>query len=62
MYYYIKGELVALDPNAAVIYAGGVAYLMTISGNTLGKLAGKLGTTVRLYTHLNVREDAMELY
>ena len=62
MYYYIKGELVALDPNAAVIDAGGVAYLMTISGNTLGKLAGKLGTTVRLYTHLNVREDAMELY
>ena len=35
---------------------------MTISGNTLGKLAGKNGSLVKLYTHLAVREDAMELY
>jgi Holliday junction DNA helicase RuvA len=28
----------------------------------LGKLAGKTGSKVKLYTHLSVREDAMELY
>ena len=62
MYYYISGELVLADPSTAVIDAGGVGYLMTISGNTLGKLAGKIGAKVCLYTHLAVREDAMELY
>ena len=62
MYYYISGELVLADPVNAVIDAQGVGYRINISGNTLGKLAGKIGTNVRLYTHLSVKEDAMELY
>ncbi|MBE6637402.1 MAG: Holliday junction branch migration protein RuvA [Ruminococcaceae bacterium] len=62
MYYYISGDLVLAEPNIAVIDAGGVGYQMTISGNTLGKLAGKSGDKVKLYTHLAVREDAMELF
>ncbi len=62
MYYYISGELILADTVNAVVDAGGVGYRLNISGNTLGKLAGKLGSKVRLYTHLNVKEDAMELY
>ena len=62
MYYYISGELVLADPVNAVIDAQGVGYRIYISGTTLGKLAGKIGSNVRLYTHLSVREDAMELY
>ena len=62
MYYYISGELVLADPVHAVIDAQGVGYRLNISGTTLGKLAGKIGSNVRLYTHLSVREDAMELY
>lgn len=62
MYYYISGELVLAEPNTAVVDACGVGYKMTVSGNTLGKLAGKNGTKVKLFTHLSVREDAMELY
>lgn len=62
MYYYISGELVLADPVNAVIDAQGVGYRINISGNTLGKLAGKIGSNVRLYTHLSVKEDAMELY
>ncbi len=62
MYYYISGELALAEPNTAVVDACGVGYKMTISGNTLGYLAGKLGGKVKLYTHLSVREDAMELY
>jgi len=62
LYYYISGELVLAEPNTAVVDAAGVGYQMTISGNTLGKLAGKVGTKIKLYTHLSVREDAMELY
>ncbi len=62
MYYYISGELVLAEPNLAVVDAGGVGYQMTISGTTLGKLAGKTGTRVKLFTHMSVREDAMELF
>ena len=62
MYYYISGELVLADPVNAVIDAQGVGYRIYISGTTLGKIAGKIGSNVRLYTHLSVREDAMELY
>lgn len=62
MYYYISGELIVSDPNMAVVDAGGVGYRLNISGNTLGKLAGKIGSKVRLYTYLSVKEDAMELY
>lgn len=62
MYYYISGELMAADTSIAVVDAGGVGYKMYISGNTLGKLAGKLGSKVRLYAYLSVKEDAMELY
>ncbi len=62
MYYYISGELVLADPVNAVIDAQGVGYRIYISGTTLGKIAGKIGSNVRLYTHLSVKEDAMELY
>ena len=62
MYYYISGELIVADTVNAVIDAQGVGYRINISGNTLGKIAGKLGSKVRLYTHLSVKEDAMELY
>ncbi len=62
MYYYIKGELVLTEINTAVIDAGGVGYFLTISGSTLGAIASKVGTEVRLFTYLSVKEDAMELY
>ena len=62
MYYYISGELILAEPNTAVVEAAGVGYQLTISGYTLGKLAGKTGTKVKLFTHLSVREDTMELF
>ena len=62
MFYYISGELAVLEPNMAVIDAGGIGYQLSISGTTCGKLGGKLGNKVKLFTHLAVREDAFELY
>lgn len=62
MYYYISGTLVYLDPQTAVIDAGGVGYKMTVSGTTCGKLVGKINEKAKLYTHLAVREDNMELF
>lgn len=62
MYYYLNGTLVYADLNTAVIDCSGVGYRLTVSGTTLGHLAGKLNTEVRLYTYLAVREDSVELF
>ena len=64
MFHYIKGALAALMPSTAVLDAGGVGFKLTISGNTYEKLAPSAteSGTVKLYTHLAVREDDMELF
>lgn len=46
----------------AVIECAGVGYKLFISGNTLGKLADKLGEKVRVFTYMKVSEDAVDLY
>ncbi len=63
MFYYIKGALAFLAPTVCAVDAGGVAYKLSISGTTYNALSVKSGgDEVKLYTHLAVREDAMELY
>ena len=60
MFYYVNGTVAHLAPYLAVIDCGGVGYACRTTNNTLTRL--KKGETARLYTYLNVREDAMELY
>lgn len=64
MIYCLTGELLFTDAVSmtAVIDCGGVGYKLSITGNTLGKLNVPAGDKVRLYTHMAVREDAVELY
>ena len=64
MFHYIKGALAALMPSTAVLDAGGVGFKLTVSGNTYERLAPSAagGGSVKLYTHLAVREDDMELF
>lgn len=47
---------------AAVIDCTGVGYKLLISGNTLGKISGKVGERVKLFTYMKVSEDAVDLY
>lgn len=63
MFYYLSGELALTDGSIAVIDCGGVGYKLTVSQNTLNVLdrAGK-GSKVKLYTHMAVREDDVELF
>ncbi len=62
MFYYIKGPLTYKDSAYAVIEAGGVGYKMAISQTTFNTLP-PLGTSdVKLFTHLSVREDGIELF
>ena len=60
MFYYVKGPVVNMAPYLAVVDCGGVGYACRTTNNTLARL--RKGETATLYTHLNVREDAMELY
>ena len=60
MFYYVNGTVAHMAPYLAVIDCGGGGYACRTTNNTLAQL--KKGETARLYTYLNVREDAMELY
>ncbi len=60
MYYYLKGKLAHIEAGMAVIDCGGVGYGCRTTTHTISKL--KKGDETTLYTYLNVREDAMELY
>ena len=60
MFYYVNGTVAHLAPYLAVIDCGGVGYACRTTNNTLARL--KKGEKAKLYTYLNVREDAMELY
>lgn len=61
MYYYINGVLAVLEQNSAVIDCGGVGYKLAITANTHRHL-GIAGGIAKLFTYLNVREDALDLF
>ena len=61
MIYSVSGKLIHKEGNLAVIECGGVGYACRTTQTTLSKL-GKLGEQAFLFTHLAVREDAMELF
>lgn len=60
MFYYLNGLVAHKAPYLAVIDCGGVGYACRTTVYTLSSLT--VGEKAKLYTHLNVREDAMELY
>ena len=61
MIYNIKGELTYCDVQFVVIECGGIGFKCFTSLTTV-KTIGQIGSTVNLYTHLSVKEDAMDLY
>lgn len=60
MYYSVRGEVIHLENGIAVIECGGVGYKCQTTMNTQKNLT--IGEEAKLYTYLNVREDAMELF
>ena len=61
MIYSVKGELIHLEPRVAVISCGGVGFRCQITMNTARQLPS-VGSEAMLYTMMNVREDAIELF
>lgn len=58
---YIRGELVAVEKEKVIIDVGGVGYGIFMPESAMGLLP-QMGNDVKLYTYLNVREDAMQLF
>lgn len=61
MIYTLNGILLEKDLGLAVVDCNGVGFAVNITGNCLSRLPD-VGDKVLLFTHLNVREDAMELF
>jgi Holliday junction DNA helicase RuvA len=58
---YLSGRLAGRTAAGCVVDVGGVGYRLTCSAATLGALPAE-GTTCRLYTHLQARDDSLVLY
>lgn len=61
MLYSVKGELIHIEPRMAVVCCGGVGFRCQITMNTARQLPS-VGSEAMLYTMMNVREDAIELF
>lgn len=61
MFYSLTGTVVFYDTQSVAISCGGVAFNCQTSMNTL-KVVAKKGEEVTVFTYLNVREDALDLF
>ena len=57
---HLQGRLVEKSPTEVVIECGGVGYRVNISLHTFSLLTAS--ENIRLYTHLQIKEDAHTLY
>lgn len=61
MYAYIKGSLEIKTAEYVVVETNGIGYKIFMSETAIHKL-GEIGSVVKIYTYLKVREDDMSLY
>src|SRR3989338_8573335 len=57
---HIEGEVRAVRPTFAIVSAGGVGYKIALTKEVLAELRPE--KTASFWTHLAVREDALDLY
>ena len=58
---YVKGIIEDIREDDVVIDVGGLGYHVRISADTAARLPG-IGEKAKLYTYMNVREDAVQLF
>ncbi len=61
MFYSLTGKIIYKGEQCVAISCGGVGFKCTTTRNTLEKL-NSLSGEVTVFTHLNVREDALDLF
>ena len=58
---YIKGALTEVFEDTVVVETNGIGYNIRVPGSVLDRLPS-VGSSVRIYTYLYVKEDAMNLF
>ena len=61
MIYSLRGKLISVEPNLAVVECAGVGYAVRTSSVTVSRLPA-LGSEVMLYTYLHLSENAIDLF
>lgn len=61
MFHSLTGKLIYIGEQSFAISCGGVGFRCFATRNTLSALNGK-NSDVMVFTHLNVREDALDLF
>lgn len=61
MFYSLTGKLVHMEPGIVAVECGGVAFKCSTSMHTQKNMP-RIGEVTTVFTHLNVREDALDLF
>ena len=59
---YLRGKIIEVTSDSALIDVQGVGYEIHASSNTLGDLQSLLGKDIIVWIHTHVREDALQLF
>ena len=62
MFYSLTGKIIHKGEQTIAISCGGVGFKCFTTRNTLSKLSLNNNSDVTVFTHLNVREDALDLF
>ncbi len=62
MFYSLTGKIIHKGEQTVAISCGGVGFKCFTTRNTLSKLSLNKNDEVTVFTHLNVREDALDLF
>lgn len=58
---YLKGEIISVSETRLVLDVGNIGYQIFISARDAAEMPA-VGTEVKIYTYLSVREDALQLF
>lgn len=59
---YLRGKIIEVLSDSALLDVQGVGYEIHASSNTLGDLQSLLGKDIIVWVHTHVREDALQLF
>ncbi len=59
---YLRGKIIEVQADSALIDVQGVGYEILASSNTLSDLTTLLGKDIIVWIHTHVREDALQLF
>ncbi len=58
---YLHGELAAVEKDKIIVEVSGIGYGVFVPGQTFSMLP-PIGEKIKIYTYMNVREDAVQLF